>query len=101
MGVVARCLFTGLWRVWAQVAAESVSVGARFWPLVGGAIVAAARARRACLAVLIGVPVVAGWPLLYRTQPGDWLHIAVPWWILLGVTGLMIAGARACDHAER
>jgi hypothetical protein len=53
--------------------------------------------------LLIGIPVVAGWPLLFwlgqsRNGYQGWLQaIAFPWWIIIGVYGLRLLVARVWD----
>lgn len=57
------------------------------------------RAWRVGLGLMMAIPVVAGWPVLFLPAQagyaaGDWLKIAIPWWILVGVRGaqMLVAG---------
>jgi hypothetical protein len=48
---------------------------------------------------MIAIPVIAGWPALFlptqaENAAGDWLTIAIPWWILIGVLGLRMFALR-------
>jgi hypothetical protein len=53
--------------------------------------------------LLIGIPIAAGWPLLFwlgqsRSGYQDWLQaIAFPWWIVFGGYGLRLLLARVWD----
>ncbi len=100
MRLVVRILFFEFSLAWAMMLAGSIHVGLQVWPFLANPLRACLRAWRLCLGLLIGFPVIAGWPLLFwlrQAQPGyrAWLQgIAIPWWIVLGVTGLMILIAR-------
>ena len=80
---------------------RQVSPGACF--RCGKALAACLRAWRLGLGLAIGFPVAAGWPLLvWFRQPGyrSWLQgIAIPWWIVLGVTALMILITKVSSEA--
>jgi hypothetical protein len=58
------------------------------------------------MVLAIGFP-AAGWPLLFwprEAQPGYrmWLQgIAIPWWIVLGVTALMVLITKVSSEASR
>jgi len=54
---------------------------------------------------MIAIPVVADWPVLFLpTQAGyaagDWLKIAIPWWILVGVRGAQMLMARLATDTQ-
>lgn len=104
MRVVVRFLFIGSWLAWARLTSMLIGAGVRFWPGLARMIMACVRAWRVTLAVLIGVPVSVGWPLLFwlvQAEPEykKWLQgIAIPWWIVLGVTGLLVLVAGGCER---
>jgi hypothetical protein len=85
MRVVLRVLFFEFSLAWALLVAGSAGWRDR-WRVRTG--------------LLIGIPITAGWPLLFwlgQAQRGyqDWLQaIAFPWWIVVGVYGLRILLAR-------
>lgn len=96
MRLVIRFLLFEFTLAWGLVLAGSVRVGLQIWPFLGNLLMACLRAWRLCLGLAIGFPVLAGWPLLFwfrQVQPGyrNWLQgMAIPWWIVLGVTALMV-----------
>jgi hypothetical protein len=99
--LVLRVLFFEVALSWAMVLAGSVHVAIRIWPLVMHSLKARLRghAWRVGLGLVIGIPVVAGWPALFlptqaQSAAGDWLKIAIPWWILLGALGAEVLAAR-------
>lgn len=100
MRLVVRFLLLEFSLAWAMMLAGSIHVGMQAWPFFANTLRACLRAWRVCLGVGIGFPVMAGWPLLFwlrQGQPGyrAWMQgIAIPWWIVLGVTGLMVLIAR-------
>jgi hypothetical protein len=101
MRVVLRLLFFEFSLAWALLVAGSVRVTAQLWPLFAQKVGAGWRDRwRVRTGLLIGIPITAGWPLLFslgqaRNGYQDWLQaIAFPWWIVVGVYGLRILLAR-------
>ncbi len=96
MRLVVRFLLLEFSLAWAMMLAGSIHVGMQVWPFFANTLKSCLRAWRVCLGVGIGFFVMAGWPLLFwlrRGQPGypAWMQgIAIPWWIVLGVTGLMV-----------
>jgi hypothetical protein len=65
-----------------------------------------ARTWRAGLGLLIGLPVVAGWPILLspalaKYTSGDWLTIAVLWWVLAGAIGALLLVAKVVESGPR
>lgn len=65
-----------------------------------------ARTWRAALGLLIGLPVVAGWPVLLspvlgKYTSGDWLTIAILWWVLAGAIGALLLAAKVAESGPR
>jgi uncharacterized protein YqgC (DUF456 family) len=61
-----------------------------------------ARTWRAGLGLLIGLPVVGGWPVLLspvlgKYTSGDWLTIAILWWVLAGAIGALLLAAKVAE----
>lgn len=101
MRLVLRVLFFEFALSWAMMLAGQVRVAMQAWPFAKRPLHARfhSRAWRMGLGLLMGIPVVAGWPALFSlAQPenvgGDWLKIAIPWWILVGVLGAEMLAAR-------
>jgi hypothetical protein len=100
MRLVVRFLLLEFSLAWAMMLAGSIRVGLQIWPFFANTLKAGLRAWRLGLGLLIGFPVTAGWPLLFWLRQGQpryraWLEgIAIPWWIVLGVTALMVLIAR-------
>ena len=102
MRLVVRILLVEFSLAWAMVVAGSIRAGLQIWPFFADTLMAGFRSRagRVCLGLLIGLP-VAGWPLLFwlvetQAEYRKWLQaIAIPWWIVLGVTASMFLVARA------
>ncbi len=96
MRVVLRILLVEFSAAWVLVVAGMLRTGLQVVPLFAGTLATAGRrvGWRVGLGVLIGVPVVAGWPLLFwliQTESGyhAWMKgIAIPWWIVLGCCGV-------------
>jgi len=104
MRVVLRVLFVEFSLAWALLLAGSVRVTAQLWPFFTQTIGAGWRDHwRVRTGWLIGVPIAAGWPLLFwfgqsRNGYQDWLHaIAFPWWIIIGAYGVRLLLARVWD----
>jgi hypothetical protein len=94
MRIVLRVLFFEFALSWAMVLAGWVHAGMHAWPFVRRSLNTRLRCRawRVGLGLLIAIPVVAGWPALFlpaqaEYAAGDWLKIAIPWWILISVLG--------------
>jgi hypothetical protein len=106
MRLVVRFLLVEFSLAWGLVLAGSVRVALQIWPFLGSALTAFLRAWRLGLGLAIGFPVAAGWPLLFwlrQAQPGYriWLQgVAIPWWIVLGVTALMALIAKVSSEAS-
>jgi hypothetical protein len=108
MRLVLRVLFVEFALSWAVVLAGSVRVGAQIWPFVRQSLKArfGSRAWRVGAGVAVAGPVVAGWPALFlptqaQNAAGDWLIIAIPWWILLGALGAQLLAARFAEAGPR
>jgi hypothetical protein len=100
MRLVLRVLFVEFALSWAMVMAGAVRVAAQIWPFARQSLAAGFRNRawRMGLGLLVAGPVVAGWPALFlpsqaQNAAGDWLKIAIPWWILLGALSAQLLAA--------
>ena len=106
MRLVVRFLLVEFSLAWGLVLAGSVRVALQIWPFLGSALRACLRAWRLGLGLAIGFPVAAGWPLLFwlrQARPGYriWLQgVAIPWWIVLGVTALMVLITKVSSEAS-
>lgn len=101
MRLVLRVLFFEFALSWAMVLAGSARVAMQIWPFVRHSLRVRPRGRawRVGLGLMIAIPVVAGWQALFlpaqaEYAAGDWLKIAIPWWILIGVLGAEMLAAR-------
>jgi hypothetical protein len=101
MRLVLRVLFFEFALSWAMVLAGTGHVAMQTWPFVKRSLKTRLQSRtwRVGLGLTIAIPVVAGWPaLLLPTQAryagGDWLKIAIPWWVLIGALGAEMLVAR-------
>ncbi|MBO0816548.1 MAG: hypothetical protein J2P30_15570 [Actinobacteria bacterium] len=101
MRVVLRVLLFEFSLAWALLLAGSARVTAQLWPFFTQTIGAGWRDRwRVRTGWLIGIPIAAGWPLLFwlgqaRNDYHHWLQaIAIPWWIVFGGYGLRLLLAR-------
>jgi len=108
MRLVLRVLFVEFALSWAMVLAGAVRVAAQIWPFARQSLAAGFqnRAWRVSLGLLVAVPVAAGWPALFlpaqaQGAAGDWLKIAIPWWILLGALGAQLLAARFATGGSR
>ncbi len=109
MRLVVRFLLFECWSAWAMMLAGFIRAGVRIWPLFANALMTGLRRRawRVSLGLLIGLPVAAGWPLLFwlvQARPGyrGWFQaIAIPWWIVLGAAALVLLAARVGELGPR
>lgn len=105
MRLFMRFLLVEFSLAWGLVLVGSVRVVLQIWPFLGSALTACLRAWRVGLVLAIGFP-AAGWPLLFwfrEGQPGYrmWLQgIAIPYWIVLGVTVLMVLITKISSEAS-
>ncbi len=107
MRLVLRYLLIEFSLAWAMVLAGFIRAGVQIWQFFANSLRAGLRRRRwrLCLGLLVGLPVVAGWPLLFslaEARPGyeAWLQgIAIPWWLVLGgiVSVHLVARAGKAD----
>lgn len=103
MRIVLRILLVECALSWLMLLAGYVRVGVQIWPH------ATARFRgrnwRLGLGLLVGLPIAAGWPAVFLARGmnmsvrGDWLNLAIPWWIILGASGSLLLVAKL--HAAR
>jgi hypothetical protein len=108
MRLVLRVLFVEFALSWALVMAGAVRVAVQIWPFARQSLAAGFRNRswRVGLGLLLAMPVAAGWPALFlpsqaQNAAGDWLKIAIPWWILLGALGLQLLVATFTKSGSR
>lgn len=104
MRLVLRVLFVECALSWVLLLAGYVRVAQQIWP------VATARFRgrnwRVGLGLLVGLPIVAGWPVMFLARGvatytgGDWLNLAIPWWVLVGTAGSMVVVVTKLRAAE-
>jgi hypothetical protein len=108
MRLVLRVLFVEFALSWAMVLAGSVHVAAQIWPFARQSLTAGFRSRawRVGAGLAVALPVVAGWPALFlptqaQNAAGNWLNIAIPWWILLGALGAQLLATRFVRSGSR
>src|SRR5215469_3847872 len=84
MRLVVRFLLAEFALAWAIVLAGSVRVAVQMWPFVVNALPAGLRGRRwrRGLGLLVGIPIVVGWPLLFWPAQAEhqyqyWFKLAV------------------------
>jgi hypothetical protein len=100
MRLVMRVLLIESVLSWAMVLAGWTRIAVLIRPFALQSLQAVAwdRAWRVGLSLLVGLPIVAGWPVLLKPAlsgytHGDWVNLAIPWWLLVGITGLFLLGA--------
>jgi hypothetical protein len=98
MRLVLRVFLVESLLPWVLVLAGAVRTGLQIWSFSMDSVAAAfqSRALRMGLGFLIGVPIVVGWPLLFRFVRAQhvyqlWFDVALWWWVLLGGTGAFVA----------
>jgi hypothetical protein len=104
MRLVLRVLFVECALSWVLVLAGYVRVAQQIWP------VATARLRgrnwRVGLGLLVGLPIAAGWPAMFLARGaaiqtgGDWLNLAIPWWVMIGTAGTLVLVVMKLNAAE-
>lgn len=100
----------------ALLLAGWIRIGVQVWPFAmdslkagfGGRAWARGLARhwRAGLGLLVGLPIVAGWPVLLspilgKYTSGDWLNLAILWWVLAGAVGGLLLAAKIVESGPR
>jgi hypothetical protein len=108
MRLVLRVLFCEFALSWALVVAGSMRVATQIWPFARQSLRAGLRSRawRVSIGLLVVMPVVAGWPALFipsqaENAAGNWLKIAIPWWVLIGAIGAQLLAARFTKAGSR
>ena len=109
MRLVVRILLAESLLSWGMVVAGALRTGAQMWSIITDSVTAAFRSRalRMGLGLLIGVPVVVGWPLLFQFVRAQnvyqvWFNVALWWWVLLGGLGAFVAlAAKASTVKQR
>ena len=107
MRLVLRVLLIESLLSWGMVLAGAVRTGLQIWSFSMDSVAAAfqSRALRMGLGLLIGVPIVVGWPLLFRFVRAQhvyqlWFDVALWWWVLLGGTGAFVALAASASTVK-
>lgn len=107
MRLVMRVLLIESLLAWGMVLAGAAHTGVQLWSLSADSVAAAFRSRawRRGLGLLIGLPMVAGWPLLFRFERAHhlyqhWFSVALWWWVLLGGIGAFVALAAKVSAVE-
>jgi hypothetical protein len=89
-----------------------VRVAIQVWPFAMDSLKARfggrawSRTWRAVLGLLVGLPVVVGWPVLLapvlaKYTSGDWLTLAAVWWVLAGAVGALLLAAKIVESGPR
>jgi bacterioferritin-associated ferredoxin len=104
MRIVLRVLLVECALSWVMLLAGYAGVARQIWPH------ATARFRgrnwRVGLGLLIGLPLAAGWPAMFLARGlatsthGDWLNLAIPWWLILGAAGGVVLAVTKIRKAE-
>ena len=101
MRLVLRVLFVEFALSWAMVLAGQARVARLIWPFAARSLKTRfhSHAWRVGVGLAVAIPVVAGWPALFLPAQaeyagGNWLKIAVPWWVLVGALGAEMLMAR-------
>jgi hypothetical protein len=106
--VVIRIVLVEFSLAWVMVLAGWFRAGLKAVPFFAGTVaVTWQRVNwqrvnwRPLLALVIGTPILAGWPLLFILMQSErgyhlWMRgIAIPWWIILACGGAVFLAARA------
>ena len=99
MRLVLRVLIFEFALSWVMVLAGWVRVAMDVCQVARQSARRRRRAWRLGLSLFVAIPVVAGWPALFlpvqaQDAAGNWLKIAVPWWILIGALGAQALAVR-------
>jgi hypothetical protein len=104
MRLVLRVLFVECALSWVLLLAGYVRVAKQIWPFATAPF--RGRNWRVGLGLLVGLPVVAGWPAMFAARGvavstgGDWLNLAIPWWVLIGTGGSLVLVAMKLTAAD-
>jgi hypothetical protein len=108
MRLVMRVLIFEAALSWAMILAGWVRIGFQVGPFALQSLKARSlgRAWRVGLGLLIGLPVGVGWPVLLSPAlamytSGDWLKLAVIWWVIVGAVGLVLLVAKLTEAGAR
>jgi hypothetical protein len=108
MRLVIRVLIFESALSWAMILAGWVRIGFQVGPVALRGLKAGSLGRiwRVGLGLLIGLPVGVGWPVLMspalaRYTSGDWLKLAVIWWVIVGAVGLLLLVAKVTEAGAR
>ncbi len=105
MRLVLRVLFIECALSWVLLLAGCVRVGWQIWPFATAGL--RGRNWRLGLGLLVGLPIVAGWPVMFLARGlalsthGDWLNLAIPWWVMIGAAGSVLLAARLGASGSR
>jgi hypothetical protein len=94
MRLVLRVLLVECALSWVMLLAGCVRVARQIWPFATAGF--RGRNWRLGLGLLVGLPIVAGWPVMFLARGlsmsthGDWLNLAIPWWIMVGAAGAVL-----------
>ncbi len=104
MRLVLRVLLVDFALSWVLLLAGYVQVARQIWPFATAGL--RGRNWRGALGLLAGLPVLAGWPAMFLARGlatsthGDWLNLAIPWWVMIGAAGaavLVVTKVRAAE----
>lgn len=104
MRLVLRVLLVECALSWAMLLAGCVQVARQIWPFATAGV--RGRNWRLGLGLLVGLPIVAGWPVMFLARGlsmsthGDWLNLAIPWWIMVGAAGAVLLVVKLDVAAE-
>jgi hypothetical protein len=104
MRLVLRILLFECASSWAMLLAGYVRVARQIWPFATAGF--RGRNWRVGLGLVIGLPIVAGWPAMFLARGlatsthGDWLNLAIPWWLMIGAAGSMVLVVTKLRAAE-
>lgn len=108
MRLVMRVLIFESALSWAMILAGWVRIGFQVAPfaLQKVKVPALGRMWRVGLGLLVGLPVGVGWPVLMSPAlatytSGDWLKLAVIWWVIVGAVGLVLLVAKLTEAGAR
>lgn len=108
MRLVMRILIFESVLTWAMILAGWVRIGFQVAPFALQRLKVGSLGRicRVGLGLLIGLPIGVGWPVLMSPAlamytSGDWLKLAVIWWVIVGAVGLVFLVAKVTEAGAR